>query len=132
MVTRRFSILLLAASASAFAGVYDRPWSTVETADHSAVRKEFPAAITRIDGQSTRDTRRPDPIEPGKHQITIRYETGRVNQSEAESTRVVEMDLEPCTRYRIAAQRQEGTKWEPKVYSEAISECVRKFQKPAS
>ena len=127
----RMSVLLLA-SASAVAGVYDAAWSTVEPADRSEVRKEFPPAITQVDGQSVRDTRRPDALTPGKHSITVRFETARVNQSEDEATRVVEMNLEPCTRYRIAAQRTQGTKWEPKVYPEPISECARKFQKPAS
>lgn len=126
------SLLLLLASTAAAAGAYDQPWSTVEPGDRSEVRKEFPAAITQIDGQSVRDTRRPDAIAPGKHSITIRFETARMNQSESEATRVVEMDLAPCTRYRVVAQRQQGTKWDPQVYPEPISECARKFQKPAS
>jgi len=131
-MARRVALLLLVASAAAVAGVYDQPWSTVEPGDRSEVRKEFPAAITQIDGQSVRDTRRPEAIAPGKHSITIRFQTGRMNQSESEATRVVEMNLEPCTRYRVVAQRQAGTKWEPHVYPEPISECARKFQKPAS
>jgi hypothetical protein len=132
MAARRFPALLLFASTSVFAGIYDQPWSQVEPADQSSVRKEFPPAITQVDGQSTSNTRRPDAIAPGKHKITIRFETGRVGQSEAETTRVLDMELEACTRYRIAAQRTTGTQWEPKVYSEAISECARKFKKPAS
>ncbi len=128
----RISLLLLLASTASVAGVYDQPWSMVEPGDRSEVRKEFPAAVTQVDGQSVRDTRRPDAIAPGKHSITIRFETGRVNQSESEATRVVEMDFAPCTRYRVVAQRQTGTKWEPQVYPETISECARKFQKPAS
>jgi len=131
-MTRRLSLLLLVASTAAAAGIYDQPWSLVEPGDRSEVRKEFPAAITQIDGQSVRDTRRPDAITPGKHSITIRFETGRVNQSESEATRVVEIDLAPCTRYRVVAQRQQGTKWDPQVYPEPISECARKFGKPAS
>lgn len=125
----RLAPLLLIASTAALAGVYDQPWSTVEPGDRSEVRKEFPAAITQIDGQSVRDTRRPDAIAPGKHSVTIRFETGRVNQSEAEATRVMEMELQPCTRYRVVAQRQQGTKWDPQVYPEPISECARKFGK---
>ncbi|MGZ5074229.1 MAG: hypothetical protein ACXWBL_13890, partial [Usitatibacter sp.] len=64
----------------------------------------------------------------GKHKVTVRFETGRVAQSPGEIARVVEMDLEPCTLYRVAAHRV-GTNWEPKVYSEPIGECVRKFKK---
>jgi hypothetical protein len=129
-MTPRIAVLaLLAGSTLAMAGAYDQPWSMVEPGDRSEVRKEFPAAITQIDGQSVRDTRRPDAVAPGKHSVTIRFETARVNQSEAEATRVVEMDLAPCTRYRVVARRQQGTKWDPQVYAEPISECARKFGK---
>ena len=46
MVTR-ISLILLAASTAAAAGVYDQPWSTVEPGDRSEVRKEFPAAAEK-------------------------------------------------------------------------------------
>ena len=128
-MTLRLSLPLLLASTAALAGAYDQPWSMVEPGDRSEVRKEFPAAITQIDGQSVRDTRRPDAVAPGKHSVTIRFETGRVNQSEAEATRVMELELAPCTRYRVVAQRTQGTKWEPQAYPEPISECARKFGK---
>jgi len=120
------ALLALAATAAA-AGQYDKPWAIVETADESAVRKEFPVGITRIDGKSTRNARESDPIEPGKHVVTVRFTTARVTQSLAEEQRDLQMDLEACTRYRIAAQRTEGTKWEPKIYSEPIGECKKKF-----
>jgi hypothetical protein len=118
----------LAASAAA-AGPYDQPYALVEAADRSDVRKEFSPAITQIDGKSTRNPRRPDPVPPGKHAITVRFETARVAQSPAETSRVLEIELEACTRYRIAARRVGSTEWEPQVYSEPISECVRKFKK---
>jgi hypothetical protein len=120
--------LAVSAAASA-AGPFDQPYARVEAGDRSQVREEFPAAITQIDGKSTKNARRPDPVPPGKHAVTVRYETGRVAQSPAETSRVLEMDLEPCTRYRIVAKRKGSTEWEPKVYSEPISECVRKFKK---
>ncbi|HEX4781369.1 MAG TPA: hypothetical protein VH301_11490 [Usitatibacter sp.] len=125
---RLFFILLATATASVAAGMYDKPWAIVESADASSVRKEFPAAITRIDGQSTRNSRESDPIEPGKHTVTVRFSTARVTQSPAEEVREVPLDLAPCTRYRIAAQRTEGTQWKPQVYSEPIGECKRKFK----
>lgn len=117
------------AASSALAGPYDQPYALVEVADKSATREEFPPAITKIDGKSTRNTRRSDPITPGKHTVTVRFETARVAQSPAETTRDVQMDLEGCTRYRIAARRVDSVNWEPKVYSEPIGECVKKFQK---
>ena len=116
------------AASSALAGPYDQPYALVEAADRSPNREEFPAAVTKIDGKSTRNTRRSDPIEPGKHRVTVRFETARVAQSPAETSRELEMDLEGCTRYRIAARRVDSTNWEPKVYSEPIGECAKKFK----
>ena len=117
------------ASCGAFAGMYDQPYAIVEGADRSQTREEFPAAITRIDDKSTRNTRKSDPIAPGKHRVTVRFETGRVAQGAAETTRELELDLEGCTRYRIAARRVDAVNWEPKVYSEPIAECAKKFKK---
>lgn len=128
----RRQILLAAvcmAACGAFAGMYDQPYALVEPADRSQVREEFPPAITQIDGKSTRNPRKSDPIEPGKHRVTVRFETGRVTQGPAETTRELELDLEGCTRYRIAARRVDSVNWEPKVYSEPIAECVKKFKK---
>ena len=127
---RRFACALAAlAAAPAMGGPYDQPYALVEGADRSATREEFPAAITRIDGQSTRNPRKSDPVAPGKHRVTVRFETGRVAQGPDEATRELDMDLEACTRYRIAARRSGATNWEPKVYSEPIAECQRKFGK---
>ena len=117
------------AASSAFAGMYDKPYALVEVADRSTVREEFPPAITKIDGKSTRNPRKSDPIEPGKHRVTVRFETARVAQSPEETTRDLEMDLEACTRYRIAARRVDSINWEPKIYSEPIGECKKKFEK---
>jgi len=121
-----FLCLVLAATAAA-AGDYDRPWSVVEGADPSSVRKEFRPAITQIDGKSTRDPRDSNAVAPGRHTVKVRFETGRTTQSPAEMERLLDLELAPCTRYRIAAQRTTGTQWEPKVYSEKIGECARKF-----
>jgi hypothetical protein len=111
---------------------FKEPYAIVEAGDRSQVREEFPPAITQIDGHSTRNPRRSDPIAPGKHVITVRFETGRVAQAPSEVSREVQMDLERCTRYRIVAHRTGGTNWEPKVYSEPIGECNKKFPKAPS
>jgi hypothetical protein len=113
----------------ALAGQYDQPYALVEPADRSPTREEFPPSITQIDGESTRNPRKSDPIAPGKHRVTVRFETARVAQSPQETTRELDMELVACTRYRIAARRVGATNWEPKVYSEAIPECKRKFEK---
>ena len=129
MTCRRVLACAAFVATGALAGSYDQPYALVESGDRNDARKEFKPAITQVDGKSTRDVRKTDPIEPGKHRITIRFETARVSQSQAEITRELEMDLEGCTRYRIVAKRTEGTNWEPKVYSEPIGECARKFKK---
>ena len=59
----------------------------------------------------------------------MHFETARVVQSFADTTRELDMELAACTRYRIAARRVGATNWEPKVYSEEIPECKRKFEK---
>jgi hypothetical protein len=129
MRIRMWAVSALAATA-ALAGPYDKPWAVVESGDRSETRQEFPASITQVDGKSTRSPRETDALEPGKHTIRVRFDTARVQQSEAEKSRDLEITLEPCTRYRIAARRTQptGTQWEPKVYSEAIGECKRKFK----
>jgi hypothetical protein len=123
------TLALSLAPAAALAGMYDQPWAIAEAADKSSVRKEFPPAITQVDGRTTRNPRSSDALEPGKHIIQIRFSTGRVVQSPADEVRDVEIDAAPCTRYRIAAARTQGTEWVPKVYPEPIGECKRKFQK---
>jgi hypothetical protein len=127
MISFRIASCFALAATAAMAGLYDAPWAVVEGADPSSVRKEFTPAITQVDGKSTRTTRETDPLEPGKHQIKIRFQTGRVAQAPSEEERLLELELEACTRYRIAAQRTTGTQWEPKVYSEKIGECTQRF-----
>jgi len=129
MSPRRAPAFLAFLALSAVAGPYDQPYALVEAADRSSVREEFPTAITKVDGKSTRNPRKSDPIEPGKHRVTIRFETARVAQGPSETTRELEMDLEACTRYRVAARRVDSVNWEPKVYSEPIVECAKKFKK---
>jgi hypothetical protein len=129
MRPRHLPACLAFAALAAVAGPYDKPYALVEAADRSSTREEFPPAISKVDGKSTRNPRKSDPIEPGKHRITVRFETARVAQNAAETTRELELDLQACTRYRIAARRVDSVNWEPKVYSEPIAECVKKFGK---
>ena len=128
MIRRPAAAAAALAAIAALAGPYDQPYALVEAGDRSPTREEFPLAITEIGGESTRNTRRPDPVAPGKHRVTVRFETARVAQSPAEITRELDLDLAACTRYRITARRVGATHWEPKVYSEAIPECKRKFE----
>ena len=129
-MTRHFALAAgLLLPCASLAGPYDQPYSIVEAADRSAAREEFPVAITQVDGTSTRSPRTTDAIAPGKHKVTVRFQTGRVAQSAAEESRELDLDLKPCTRYRVAAARKGSVNWEPKVYDEPIGECQKKFKK---
>jgi hypothetical protein len=126
---RRLLALSLLAPAAVLAGLYDQPYALVESGDRSEVRKEARVAISKVDGRSTRDPRRSDPIAPGAHRITLHFETARgIFRPEF---RDVEIVLEACTRYRFVAQYevQTGPDWKAKVYTEPIGECLSKLGK---
>ena len=86
-------------------------------------------AITGVDGKGIRNPRKTDPIPPGMHQITVRFESTRFNFSP--EFQDFELDLEACTRYHVVASYEikSGPNWKPKVYSEPIGECRKKFAK---
>jgi hypothetical protein len=114
---------------SAAAGMYDKPWALAEMGGVSPTRNEARVAITKIDGKSTRNTKKSDPIEPGKHTVTLHFESARgVFRPEYQE---VQMDFDPCTRYLFTAKYEvkTGPDWKPSVYSEPIGECRSKFMK---
>jgi hypothetical protein len=119
----------LLVATTAFAGMYDQPYALVETGDASEPRKEARVAVTKVDGKSTRDARKTDPIAPGKHVITLHFDTARGNFRPEYLD--LEMSLDACTRYRIVAvyENKIGPDWKPKAYAEPIPECTRKFAK---
>ena len=124
-----FVTALAALAVPAFGGPYDQPYAIVESGDASEVRKEARLAISKVDGKSTRNPRKSDPIAPGKHTVTLHFESARGLFRPASLD--LEIDLQACTRYRIVAmyENKTGGEWKPKVYSEAIGECLRKFKK---
>lgn len=123
------AVLANLAIPAAFAGMYDQPYAIVESGDASEVRKEARIAISKVDGKTTRNPRKSDPIAPGKHVITLNFESARGIFRPASLD--VDIDLQACTRYRIVANYEvkTGGDWKPKVYSEPIGECVKKFKK---
>jgi hypothetical protein len=122
-------LAILAAVPCARAGMYDQPYAIIESRNASEVRNEARLAINKVDGQGTRDPRKTDPLAPGKHTVTVHFESARGNFRPAYQD--VEIDLAPCTRYSIVASYKvkSGPDWKPKVYSESIGECVKKFKK---
>lgn len=123
------ALLALGAGGSARASLYDQPYSLIESGDAAPAREEARVAVTKIDGSSPRNPRKADPIEPGKHMVTVRFESAR-GMFRPEYIDF-ELTTEPCTRYRIVAKYElpTGGDWKPRVYTEPIGECVRKFQK---
>ncbi len=118
----------LAAAPVAQAGMYDQPYALLESGAYSEVHKEAPVGLTVIDGKSTRNARKSDPIAPGPHQVTVRFTSARgVFRPESID---IQIDAEPCTLYRVVAvwENKTGGDWKPRVYSEPIVECVKKFK----
>jgi hypothetical protein len=110
------------------AGPYDEAYGTIEIGDRSTTRKHEPAAINSIDGRSTDNPRRPDPVVPGKHAVEISFSSARVPIGDRLKT--IEIDVKPCKRYRVVAHYNTAGKWEPVVQSvEDIGECKKKFLK---
>jgi hypothetical protein len=134
---KRFLMPLVAAvvslSTSVWAGPYDQPYGTIEMGDRSVNRKHEPATINKIDGQSTSNPRRPDPVAPGKHVVKISFSTSRVTVGDQLKT--IEIDVEACKRYRVVAHYHTPAsgQWEPVVQAvEDIGECRKKFMKGSS
>jgi hypothetical protein len=124
---RHFLLAAAIVAMPAMASPYDQAWSVVESGGNSEVRKESRLAVTKVDGSSTRDPRRSGALSPGKHVITVRFESVRGHFNE--KSRDLQIDLEPCTRYRIVAayESKTGPDWMPRVASEPIGECRAKF-----
>ena len=116
----------------AAAGQFDEPYGRIESGDRSVTRKHETVAISRIDGVSTRNPRRPDPVAPGKRAVEISFSSARVTVGNQLQT--IEIDVEPCKRYRVVAQYNNPASghWEPVVQSvEDIGECRKKFMSGA-
>ena len=122
-------VLAAIVATAAFGGIYDQPYALVERGMTSDTRKEVTLAITGVDGRTVRDPRRTDPLTPGKHTISVRFESMRFAFRPAQQD--IELDLEACTRYHVVASYEikSGPNWKPKVYSEPIGECRKKFGK---
>lgn len=131
---KRFLMPLAAAAAflssPVWAGPYDQPYGIIESGDRSQTRNQEPVAISKIDGTSTRNPRRPDPVAPGRRSVEVSFSSARAVV--ADQLQTIEIDVKPCKRYRIAAHYQTvtGGKWEPVVQTvEDIGECRQKFMK---
>ena len=133
------SMAVLAAMAGllpglAAAGPYDQPYGLIESGDRSQTRNQERVAISKIDGKSPRDPRRPDPWRRASTSVEISFTSARTVVGD--DLKTIEIDVEPCKRYRVVAQYHTSVsgKWDPVVGVEDIGECKRKFMqvKPAA
>ncbi len=124
---KRLPLLAALFATTALGDMYDRPYALVERGMTSDTRKEMTLAITAVDGKGIRNPRKTDPITPGKHTISVRFDSMRFKFRPEQQD--VELDLEACTRYQIVASYEikSGPNWKPKVYSDPIGECRKKF-----
>lgn len=122
----------LLAAGPAWAGQYDQPYGLIEAGYVSKTKNEDTVALSRIDGQSLKNPRRPDPVAPGKHTVDVSYTTARI--AVGNQLQTIEIDVQPCKRYRVAAHYESpsSSTWKPVVqYVEDIGECKKKFMKTA-
>jgi hypothetical protein len=122
-------VLCLAACSSTQSPTFNEPYALIEGGYPSQVRKEYPAFISAIDGQSNFDPRRPAPLTPGKHKVDVYFSSSTVAGGAEKHVRSLDLDAAPCTRYRVVARYANlvSVDWEPVIYSEPIGECVAKF-----
>lgn len=121
---------LVAVVLSGCASMYDQPYALIESGMADAARKQVPVGVTKIDGVSTRSTFHSDPIAPGKRTVTLSLSSSAAAMIE-QPTKVIEIQAEPCKRYRLVAHYDVALsgKWDPQVQAvEDIAECKRKFQ----
>jgi hypothetical protein len=117
----------LVAAGCASVEPFDAPYALVEVGPISAVRKELPVIVNAIDGDYLLNPRS-GPIKPGKHLLEVQFSTR--DGPYWKRKKMVELDAQACTRYRIVAQYTNLTNvdWTPVIYPEPIGECTARFQ----
>jgi hypothetical protein len=120
---------LLIAASTAYAGVYDQPYSIIETdPSPSADRLLRPVIVNRVDGENA-EYRNRAVVAPGRHDVTIDLPPRQGFNTATQET--FQLETKPCTRYLVSARLHStvGQKWEPVVRSEEpIGECHTKFR----
>lgn len=108
---------------------FSEPYALIESGRASTPRRQVPVGVTQIDGRRTRNSMRSDPIAPGRRQVTLSLSSS-ARAVVHEPLRTIEIDAEPCKRYRIVAQYEVAMsgRWQPVMQTvEDIGECRRRF-----
>ena len=125
----RLMLLPLLFPVAAFAGLYDAPYSIIETdASRSADHKLRPVTVNRVDGRNAQYDNRAI-VEPGRHDVTIDLVARQNFHLPTQVT--FQLETKPCTRYYVVAKLDTvtGQRWEPFVRAEEpIGECQQKFK----
>jgi hypothetical protein len=120
---------LLCASTVAFAGLYDQPYSIIQTdASRSSDHLIRPVLVNRVDDVNAQYDNRAV-VAPGKHAVTIDLAARQGFHLPTQIT--FDLETKPCTRYYVVGRLEATTsqKWTPVVRSEEpIGECRTKFK----
>ena len=126
---KRLLIAVLLSPLSALAGLYDEPYSIIQTdASRSADHLIRPVLVNRVDDVNAQYDNRAV-VTPGKHAVTVDL---RARQNFHLPTQVTfDLETKPCMRYYVVARLEATTsqKWTPVIRSEEpIGECQAKFR----
>ena len=126
---KRLFLASLLLPCAAYAGLYDQPYSIIETdATRSSDHLIRPLTVNRVDDVNAQYDNRAI-VAPGKHAVTVDL---RARQGFHLPTQVTfDLETQPCMRYYVVGRLEATTsqKWTPVVRSqEPIGECEAKFK----
>jgi hypothetical protein len=112
-----------------FAGLYDQPYSIIQTdPSRSSDHLIRPVIVNRVDDVNAQYDNRAV-VAPGKHAVTVDLHARQGFHLPTQVT--FDLETKPCTRYYIVGRLETttGQKWAPVVRSEErIGECEAKFK----
>jgi hypothetical protein len=122
---------LLACAGAAFAGLYDQPYSIIET-DRAPAPDPLllPVIVNRVDGENALPGKNKAVVAPGEHEVTV--DVPPRGGFKTSTQRTFHLTTQACWRYYVAAKLHTttGQEWEPVVRSrEPMGDCEAKFAK---
>jgi len=126
---KKLVIFALFAPSAALAGLYDQPYSIIQTdASRSSDHLIRPVLVNRVDDVNAQYDNRAV-VAPGKHAVTIDLAARQGFHLPTQIT--FDLETKPCTRYYVVGRLEATTsqKWTPVVRSEErIGECEARFK----
>jgi len=126
---KKLMIAALFAPSLALAGLYDQPYSIIQTdASRSSDHLIRPVLVNRVDDVNAQYDNRAV-VAPGKHAVTIDLAARQGFHLPTQIT--FDLETKPCTRYYVVGRLEATTsqKWTPLVRSEErIGECEARFK----